>query len=295
MIDLLNDMAIVAKPGKKHRVADFDPAYKAHVDDKKEAKAMLDENITRLQALQDKLYADDKHSLLIIFQAMDAAGKDGTIKHVMSGVNPQGCQVFNFKQPSAEELDHDYFWRCYKALPERGRIGIFNRSYYEEVLITHVHPEVVMNQKLPGVASTKDVDEAFFKKRYESINTLEKHLCENGTQILKFFLNVSKEEQKERFLKRIDDPTRNWKFSATDLKERGYWDQYMEAYSAMLSHTSTEHAPWFVIPADRKWFMRLSVSNIIVKALERIDPQYPSISSEQVASLLQYREALLNE
>lgn len=242
---------ILAKPGKQHKVADFETDYTSDLE-KKEAKQLLEENTEKLTKLQDKLYAQDKFSVLIIFQAMDAAGKDGTIKHVMSGINPQGCQVFSFKQPSAEELDHDYMWRIYKSLPERGRIGIFNRSHYEDVLVAKVHPEIVLNGKLPNINKVEDIDEKFWKNRYRQINDFERHLTENGTIILKFFLNVSHEEQLERFLSRLEDDSKNWKFSASDLKEREYWDDYMKAYSDMLTATSTPYAPWYVIPADKK-------------------------------------------
>lgn len=268
---------MTAKPGEKHSVSEFATDYTAGLS-KSGGEELLGENIEKLAKLQDKLYAQDKYSILIIFQAMDAAGKDGTIKHVMSGVNPQGCQVFSFKQPSAEELDHDYIWRIYKSLPERGRIGIFNRSHYEDVLVAKVHPAIVLSGKLPDVTKVEDVDDKFWKKRYRQINDMEKHLTENGTVILKFFLNVSHDEQEKRFLARLDDESKNWKFSASDLKERAYWDDYMQAYSDMLTHTSTDEAPWYVIPADNKWFMRYAVGQIICDRMEELNLHYPELT-----------------
>jgi PPK2 family polyphosphate:nucleotide phosphotransferase len=233
-------------------------------------------NVELLSKLQDKLYAQDRYSLLIIFQAMDAAGKDGVIKHVMSGVNPQGCEVTSFKTPSTEELDHDYLWRTVKALPRRGEIGIFNRSHYEEVLITRVHPEILQRQKLPPSALEGDI----FQKRYESINNFENHLVENGTMVLKFFLNLSKKEQARRFLARVENPDKNWKFSDADYAERQHWDHYQEAYETCISNTSTPHAPWFVIPADHKWFTRLAVSEAIVRSLSLLPLEYPVVTPE---------------
>lgn len=268
---------ILAKPEKKHRVSDFETNYTASLT-KKKANKLLDKNREKLAILQDKLYAHDRYSVLIIFQAMDAAGKDGTVKHVMSGINPQGCQVFSFKQPSAEELDHDYLWRIYKSLPERGRIGIFNRSHYEDVIVAKVHPNIVLNGKLPNITSEKDISDKFWKERYRQINDMERHLTENGVIILKFFLNVSKEEQGKRFLSRLEDESKNWKFSAADIKEREYWDDYMKAYSDMLTQTSTKDAPWYVIPADNKWFMRYVVGQIICDRIEELNPQYPPLT-----------------
>lgn len=282
---------ILAEPGKKHKVKDFDTKYTGDIDPK-DAKKVLAENTQQLSVVQDVFYANDRHSVLIIFQAVDAAGKDGTIKHVMTGINPQGCNVTPFKQPSAEELDHDYFWRTYKMLPERGMIGIFNRSYYEEVLVAKVHPEIIVNQKLPDVKSLKDVDEKFWKRRYRQINDIERHLTENGTHIIKFFLNVSKKEQKNRFLERIKDKSKNWKFSTGDIKEREHWDDYMNAFSDMLSNTSTEYAPWFVIPADNKWFMRYAVSKIITEKFEELDLSYPKPDKKVLDSLLEIEQKL---
>lgn len=268
---------LTAEPGKKHKVSGFQSDYTADLN-KKEAKKLLKENTKKLAKLQDMLYAHDRYAVLIIFQAMDAAGKDGTIKHVMSGVNPQGCQVFSFKQPSAEELDHDYLWRINKCLPERGRIGIFNRSQYEDVLVAKVHPSIAMNGKLPKINKEEDIDEKFWEERYRQINHFEKHLVENGTMVLKFFLNVSHEEQEKRFLSRLDDESKNWKFSASDLKERQYWDDYMTAYSDMLTNTSTDIAPWYVIPADNKWFMRYAVGQIICDRMDALDLHYPTLT-----------------
>nr|MBA2737928.1 polyphosphate kinase 2 family protein [Pyrinomonadaceae bacterium] len=252
----------------------------------------LVKNIKRLTELQDVLYAENKHTLLIIFQAMDAAGKDGAIKHVMSGLNPQGVQVFSFKQPSSEELDHDFLWRCAKSAPERGRIGIFNRSYYEEVLIVRVHPEILQIQSLPDAAEN---DKNIWKKRFEQIRNYETYLAENGVHILKFFLNVSKQEQKERFLARIETPEKNWKFSATDAKERSFWDDYMKAYGEAIEATSTKEAPWYIVPADKKWFTRVAVSEIILKKLESMNLQYPQVTEEHRRSLLEAKELLENE
>lgn len=247
--DILKDL--LAKPGKKHSVSDFDSSFTGDLS-KQDAKEQLAKDIEKLSELQSMLYAQDRYSILIIFQAMDAAGKDGTIKHVMSGINPQGCQVYSFKQPSAEELDHDYLWRISRSLPERGRIGIFNRSHYEDVLIAKVHPEIILSNKLPGVETVNDIDPDFWKRRYRQINDFERYLTENGTIVLKFFLNVSKAEQKNRFMERLDDASKNWKFSSADIKERQFWEDYMNAYADVLTETSTELAPWYVIPADNK-------------------------------------------
>ncbi|MDR2954284.1 MAG: polyphosphate kinase 2 family protein [Prevotella sp.] len=270
---------LIAKPGDKHKTSHFETDYTADLD-KKEAKKLLLENTEKLSKLQDMLYAHDRYSVLIIFQAMDAAGKDGTIKHVMSGINPQGCQVYSFKQPSREELDHDYLWRINKCLPERRKIGIFNRSHYEDVLVAKVHPSIVLNGNIPGIEKEKDITDKFWEKRYRQINDFEQHLVENGTIVLKFFLNVSQEEQEERFLARLNDEAKNWKFSSSDLKERAYWDDYMKAYSDMLINTSTECAPWYVIPADKKWFMRYAVGEIICDRMEELNLHYPTLTQE---------------
>jgi PPK2 family polyphosphate:nucleotide phosphotransferase len=281
-----------AAEGKKLNLKEHKTEFTGDYRDKEEAVEDLQRNVERLAQLQDVLYAQNVHSLLIIFQAMDAAGKDGAIKHVMSGLNPQGCQVFSFKQPSPEELDHDYLWRCAKNTPERGRIGIFNRSYYEEVLIVRVHPEILRNQPLPAhIKNDKNV----WQKRFEQIRHFETYLAENGIHILKFFLNVSKEEQKRRFLARIEETEKNWKFSTGDAKERAFWDDYMKAYEEAIEATSTEAAPWFVVPADKKWFTRVAVSEIIVKKLESMDLHYPKVSDEHRQDLLKAKEMLESE
>lgn len=279
----------------KKSLKDFDPASSGKYKSKKSAEKDLERGIEKLARIQDLLYAHDQYSVLLIFQAMDAAGKDGTIKHVMSGVNPQGCQVTSFKVPSAEELDHDFLWRCVKQLPERGRIGIFNRSYYEEVLVTRVHPQILQNQKLPDLSKSPEKDPKFWKQRFDDINNFEKYLHNQGTVILKFFLHVSPDEQKKRLLERIADPAKNWKFSIGDVHERALWPKYMEAYEEILKHTSTEVAPWYVIPADKKWFMRTAVSDIIVERLGQLKLHYPLLNKEQKADLLKAKEILDNE
>ncbi|RUQ37075.1 MAG: polyphosphate kinase 2 family protein [Candidatus Competibacteraceae bacterium] len=279
---------IMVPPGHKISLhKDYDPAFTANFKNKKAASKKLAANIAELAEYQDILYAQDTYALLIVFQAMDAAGKDGAIKHVMSGVNPQGCQVFSFKAPSAEDLDHDYLWRSMKCLPERGRIGIFNRSYYEEVLVVRVHPELLEHEKLPSSDR-----QHLWKRRYDQINAFEKYLFENGIIVLKFFLNVSKDEQKKRFLDRIDHPEKNWKFSTADIKERGFWDDYQAAYEDCLNHTSTEWAPWFVVPADSKWFTRLAVSEIIARALKRLNLRYPEVDEQRRQELQEIRKQL---
>lgn len=271
---------------------EFDTSWSGSYKNKKAAEKDLAKGVTELAQMQDILYAHDKFSVLLIFQAMDAAGKDGTIKHVMSGVNPQGCQVTSFKVPSAEELDHDYLWRCVKQLPERGRIGIFNRSYYEEVLVTRVHPEFLQYQRLPHLPLKPDKDEKFWNQRYEDINNFEKFLSNNGTVILKFFLHVSPEEQKKRLIERIDDPSKNWKFSIKDVYERDHWNDYMKAYEEAIQKTSTKYAPWYVIPADKKWFMRAAVCDIIVDKMNSLKMGYPKITAEQKADLVKAKEIL---
>jgi PPK2 family polyphosphate:nucleotide phosphotransferase len=278
--------------GKQFRLKDFDPADCADLDiEKKEAKDLLQDDVKALSKLQERLYADDRWSLLLIFQAMDAAGKDGAIEHVMSGVNPQGCQVHSFKAPSAAELDHDFLWRTTRALPERGRIGIFNRSYYEEVLVVRVHPKILDGQKLPQ----KLVTDRVWQERFESIRDFECHMARNGTAILKFFLNVSKDEQRKRLLDRIEEPAKNWKFSMGDVAERGRWDDYMAAYEDMIRSTSSPDAPWHVVPADKKWFTRLVVARTIVNKLEELNPQFPKVDGAALEELAKAREALLAE
>ncbi len=278
--------------GKKLNLKDHQTDFTGDYTDKEEAKDDLERNIGRLAELQDILYAQNVHALLIIFQAMDAAGKDGAIKNVMSGLNPQGCQVFSFKQPSTEELDHDFLWRCAKNTPERGRLGIFNRSYYEEVLVVRVHAEILQSQPLPAAVKN---DKNIWKKRFGQIRSFEDYLAENGVHILKFFLNVSKEEQKNRFLARIEEPEKNWKFSAADVKERGFWDDYMMAYEEAISATSTAESPWYVVPADKKWFTRVAVSEIIAQKLESMDLHYPKVSAEHKKDLLKAKELLESE
>lgn len=284
---------LTAEAGKKHKISDFKTDYIAGLK-KKDAKKLLQENVEKLAGLQDKLYAHDKYAVLIIFQAMDAAGKDGTIKHVMSGVNPQGCQVYSFKSPSAEELDHNYLWRIYKCLPERGRIGIFNRSHYEDVLIAKVHPSIALNGKLPQINNIDDIDGKFWEKRYRQINDFERHLTENGTVVIKFFLNVSHEEQEKRFIARLEDEAKNWKFSSADLKERAYWDDYMKVYSDMLTETSTDNAPWYVIPADNKWFMRYAVGQIICDRMEKLGLHYPILNDAAKKDIENAKRILLD-
>jgi PPK2 family polyphosphate:nucleotide phosphotransferase len=275
--------------GKKLNLKKYQTDFTGDYTDKHEAQEDLKTNIKRLTELQDVLYAENNHALLIIFQAMDAAGKDSAIKHVMSGLNPQGVGVTSFKQPSSEELDHDYLWRSMVKLPERGRIGIFNRSYYEEVLVVRVHPEILQFQQLP---EEKKRDKDIWKERFEQIRSFENYLVQNGIHILKFFLNVSKEEQKKRFLKRINTPEKNWKFSAADVKERGFWDDYMQAYEDALEKTSTENAPWFIVPADNKWFTRVAVSEIIIKKMESLNLQYPTVNEAHMQNLLQAKKLL---
>ena len=278
--------------GSKVHLKDHPTDYTGDYIEKLDAKQDLAKNIERLAKLQDVLYAENNHSLLIVFQAMDAAGKDGAIKHVMSGINPQGCQVTSFKAPSAEELDHDYLWRCQKALPERGRIGIFNRSHYEEVLVVRVHPNFLAGQQLPeAVRSDKDI----WKKRFTQIRNWEDTLVANGTHVLKFFLHVSKDEQKRRFLARIDEPEKNWKFSANDAKERAHWDEYMKAYEDAMSATSTDASPWYIIPADKKWFTRLAVSEVIVEKLRSMDLSYPTVTDAHRAELAEAKKMLESE
>lgn len=278
------------KESKNVRLSEIATGDTGEYQSKTEAKSKLEENIERMAELQDKLYAQDRYSVLIILQAMDTAGKDGIVKHVMKGLNPQGTYVQSFKQPSAEELDHDYMWRVNKHLPERGRIGIFNRSYYEEVLVVKVH-NLIKNQQLPEELKTEDI----WEKRYRQMCDYERYLTENGTVIIKLFLHISKEEQKERLLARIDDASKNWKFSAGDIKERQYWDQYQKCYEEAISKTSTGDAPWYVIPADKKWFARLAVSEILVQTLENMKLHYPEVTKEQRQILEECRLNLINE
>jgi PPK2 family polyphosphate:nucleotide phosphotransferase len=277
------------KPGSRVQLPhDFDPAYKVHGLKKKQGVKLLAEGIRMLSEYQDRLAAQDTYGVLVVLQALDAAGKDGTIRHVMTGVNPQGVAVHGFKVPSEEELDHDYLWRYMQHLPSRGEICIFNRSYYEEVLVVRVHPELLTRQKLPDEAKSGDV----WRHRYREINNLERYLTDNGIRIVKLFLNISKEEQRTRFLRRIDLADKNWKFSSHDVAERAHWDEYQTAFSEMLSHTSTEHAPWYVIPADRKWFERIAAAAVLVRTLADIDPQFPEVSESKHRDLLAAKEHL---
>ena len=278
MKDIINKLKITN--GEKFSLKDFDTAYTADFK-KEDTDNLLADLIKQTAALQSALYADNRHAILIIFQAMDAAGKDGAIAHTLSGLNPEGCEVYSFKQPSAEELDHDFLWRHYKALPEFGRIGVHNRSHYENVLITRVHPELLLKEQLPGIISVKDVDKKFWERRYKSIQSFEEHLTNNGTVIIKFFLQLSKDEQKERFLSRIEDPQKNWKFSAADIKERECWDDYMKAYEKAIKKTSTEKCPWYVLPADKKWFTRIAISAIILDTLKGLNLKYPVLPKEE--------------
>jgi len=276
----------------KFRLKDVDPGETLGLtsEDKPRAKEALAIGIATLADLQDRLYAQDRWGVLLIFQAMDAAGKDGAIKHVMSGVNPQGCEVHSFKAPSAEDLDHDYLWRCMKVLPNRGRIGIFNRSYYEETLVVRVHPEYLQGQKLPPKLITKNV----WKERFQDIRAFERYLTRNGIIVRKFFLHVSKKEQKRRFLERIDNPEKNWKFSLSDLAERAHWDDYMAAYEEMIRHTATEDSPWYVVPADNKWFTRVVVAAAVIDALASLDLAYPKVGPEKLKELARAKRLLVS-
>ncbi|WP_079702327.1 polyphosphate kinase 2 family protein [Daejeonella lutea] len=273
------------------KIKDHDPAFTDKLK-KDQSQGILEGLKTEMESLQEQLYVANKHSLLIIFQAMDAAGKDSAIKHTMSGLNPQGCQVFSFKQPSSEELDHDFLWRHAKALPERGRIGIHNRSHYENVLVCKVHPEYILNERIASISSVADINKSFWESRYESIRTFEKHLSDNGTVIIKIFLNVSKEEQKKRFMERIEDPLKHWKFSSADLDERELWDDYMKAYEEMIRETSFDQSPWYVIPADKKWFTRIAISQIIIDALKTMKLQPPQLTEKEVARLAECKARL---
>jgi PPK2 family polyphosphate:nucleotide phosphotransferase len=277
--------------GKHFRLKDVDPADTGHWHSKDHAEEALVQRIGRTSELQDKLYAQDNWALLLIFQAMDAAGKDGAIKHVMSGVNPQGCQVYSFKAPSEVELQHDFLWRTTRDLPERGHIGIFNRSYYEEVLIVRVHPGILKSQKTPP----KLVDKNIWDERFEDIRGFERHMARSGTVIRKFFLHLSKKEQKKRFLARLDEPEKNWKFSASDIHERKYWDDYQNAYEDMIRNTSTEHAPWYVVPADNKWFSRLVISTVLVDTLESLDLSYPKVDDAKKKELEAAKKILVSK
>ncbi len=293
---LIEEASRLAEPfcitkGSKFRLKDFDPAETKGVKSKKHAEKLLEQSSAIASQMQEKLYAQDRWALLLIFQGMDAAGKDGAIKHVMSGVNPQGCDVHAFKAPSHEELDHDFLWRCHRVLPERGKIGIFNRSYYEEVLIVQVHPTLLENERLPGQLVTKHI----WNERYEDINAFERYLVRNGTMIRKFFFYISKKEQKKRFLERLEDSKKNWKFSMDDIKERGFWKDYIEAYEEMVQNTATKDAPWYVVPADNKWYTRLIIASAIVEALNELDLKFPDVDKKKKKELDQIRQSLLAE
>jgi PPK2 family polyphosphate:nucleotide phosphotransferase len=291
MVRTIDYAHFLVPAGGDMRLADFAPKFTAGLKDKREARKKLSADLTKLASLQDVFFADRRYALLMIFQGMDAAGKDGAIAHVMSGVSPEGVDVHSFKQPTSVELAHDYLWRCAKVLPERGRIAIFNRSYYEELAVVRVHESVLEQERLPPEPSGSSL----WRDRYEDIVAFERHLVRNGTLILKFFLHLSKDEQKKRLLERIDEPEKNWKFSSADLRERDYWDSYQRAYEKLLTHTSTEAAPWYIIPADHKWFTRAAIGDIVVSRLEALDLAYPALSEEQRASLLVERKQLEDE
>ena len=291
---LIKEASRLAEPfcvtkGEKFRLKDWDPAATTGVKNKQHAQNILDAREGVLSRLQEKLYAQDRWAVLVVLQALDAAGKDGAIKHIMSGVNPQGCDVHAFKSPSNEELNHDYLWRTQKCIPERGKIGIFNRSYYEEVLVVRVHPTLLRAERLPDELITKHI----WDQRYEDINAYEEYLTRNGVMILKFFLHVSKEEQKKRFLERLEDPKKNWKFAMADVSERGFWKDYQEAYEEMIQNTAAKHAPWFVVPADNKWFTRLIVASAIIQALDELHLSFPEVAKARKKELEAVRASLL--
>ena len=293
---VINSSRKLAKPfrvedGSQFRLKDFNPSDTLEFSsaDKPRAKEALATGIEALAALQDKMYAQDRWALLLIFQAMDAAGKDGAIKHVMSGINPQGCQVFSFKAPSAEDLDHDYLWRCMKCMPNRGEIGIFNRSYYEETLVVRVHPEFLAKQKLPPQLVTKRI----WEERFQDIRCFERYLARNGVMVRKFFLNVSKKEQRRRFLERVDNPDKNWKFSSADMSERGFWAEYQDAYEDMIRNTATKDAPWYIVPADNKWFTRVVVAAAVIDTLAGLKLAYPEVGPEKLKEIASAKRALL--
>ncbi len=289
------DKNICVQNGADFKLTNFNTKYTANLSNEDECEEDVQKNILRISKEQEKLYAEGSHSILMIFQAMDAAGKDSTIENVMKGINPQGCTVVSFKQPSKEELAHDFLWRCAKELPERGKIGIFNRSYYEEVLVCKVHPNYVLGQNIGSFKSIETIDNAFWVNRYNSIKSFEEHLSNNGYILLKFFLNVGKEEQKARFLDRIADESKNWKFSYGDVEERQLWDKYMQAYQDMIAATATEKNPWFVIPADNKWFMQYAVSEILKDTIKKINPAFPVLPEKQLETLNLAKTELQNE
>lgn len=285
----------LVKPGSKVRLNRFDTSYKGKQLDKEEAEKLLEVGRKRLAETQDKLYAHNHYSILIILQAMDAAGKDGAVKHIMSGVNPLGVKVYSFKAPTSHELDHDFFWRHSLALPGRGEIGIHNRSHYENVLVTRVHPEYILNERIPGIDTVDKIDDRFWENRFKQIVRYEKNLVANGTVVLKFFLHLSKDEQRKRFMERIDDPSKNWKFSFADLKERGHWDTYQRCYEQALSATSKKIAPWYIIPADDKWYARLAIAGAIYKAFKTLKISYPRVNEVQRAELQKAKQQMMQE
>lgn len=293
MSNFRKDPKITVPDGQGFRLADFDPSYTDNYSNIEEAKDDLKKDIEKNSKYQEKLYAEARQSVLVIFQAMDGAGKDSTIKHVMTGLNPQSVHVTSFKKPSLAELAHDFLWRTTLHLPERGHISIFNRSYYEEVLVCKVHPEYVLGQKIAGIKTLEDINEKFWSKRYDSIREHEKHLHRNGTTVIKFFLHVSKDEQKKRFLERINDPEKNWKYNSADISERALWDDYMSAYEDAIKETATEHAPWHIIPADNKWFMQMAVGDILHDVFKSLDLQFPVLSAKESAELAGAKEQLL--
>jgi len=295
MLNLTQDPKICIKNPKDFKLTNLDTNYKAGFYSESELKDFLNSYSEKIASLQEKLYAQDKYSVLLVLQAIDAAGKDSCVKHVFTGVNPQGVHVVNFKQPSKEELDHDFMWRIYKNLPERGLIGVFNRSHYEEVLVTKVHPEYLLNQNIPNLESVDDVNNEFWQNRYNTINQFEKHLHDNGTIIIKVFLNLSKEEQKQRFIDRIKTPKKNWKFSYADLKERKRWDDYQVAFEKMIQNTSTDYAPWHVVPSDNQWISRAIVSEILLEKLESLNLKYPQLNDDEMALLSQGLQELESE
>ncbi|GIV35664.1 MAG: PPK2 family polyphosphate--nucleotide phosphotransferase [Cyclobacteriaceae bacterium] len=292
---ILHVRHFLVKPGKKVRLREWPTKYKGKALNKRDAEALLDAGRRQLAEIQDKLYAHNQYSVLIILQAMDAAGKDGAVKHIMSGFNPLGVKVYSFKAPNAHELDHDYFWRHALALPARGEIAIHNRSHYENVLATRVHPEWILNENIPGIGSLKDIDARFWESRYKQINRFEKNLAQNGTIIMKFFLHLSKNEQRKRFLERIEDPAKNWKFSLSDIRERAFWDNYQQAYETALEKTSKDYAPWYIIPADDKWYARLAMAYLIHHHFEKLRLSYPSVTEAQKQELEKARQQLLDE
>jgi PPK2 family polyphosphate:nucleotide phosphotransferase len=292
---LIDLKALQVKPNKNIKLKNFSTKYTGKILNKQESELLLEAGRKHLAEVQDKLYAHNKYAVLIVLQAMDAAGKDGAVKHIMSGFNPMGVKVHSFKAPNSQELDHNYLWRHELAVPGRGEIAIHNRSHYENVLVTKIHPEWILNENIPGIDTVKKIDDKFWQQRYKQIRRFEKNLTDNGTIIMKFFLHVSKKEQKRRFLERIDDPGKNWKFSLGDLKERAFWDDYQKAYSQAISATSTEHAPWFVIPADDKWYARLAIASIIARQFDKLDINYPIVSPAQKAELQKAKLQLMAE